>query len=423
MPDRLCLRLLACAASVTALVASASASTLTLADALDRAARGHPALRALPFEERGAAARVTQAGLPPNPELVVSLENFAGTGASRGVRGLEATVEAHHPIERGGKRSRRIRLAEREQFAVVHAFAARRAEVLTRTAEAYLAALSAARRAVLAETPVQLARETLALVESRLRAGAASPVDAARARAAVSLAEADLARWRSARTTARIALASHWGGDGREEPSPAGELLVPPGLDGPESFLAAVASHPALAHQRALIEARRAAWELERAQAVPDFSVGGGLRFLREGSDAALVASVSIPLPARNRNQGGILAAREALLGAEDALTALEQELRVAVTVAWHEVAARHADARRHRQQTLPAVEESHAHLRQAYESGRVTLLDVLDGQRELAAAQERLAEAEAAFATALAQLEGRLAQPFPRTSSLLSSP
>jgi cobalt-zinc-cadmium efflux system outer membrane protein len=423
MPDRLSLRLLACAASVTALVAPACASTLTLAEALDRAARGHPALRALPFDERGAAARITQAGLPPNPELVVSLENFAGTGAARGARGLEATVEAHQPVERGGKRMRRIRLAEQEQLTLIHTSAARRNEVLARTAEAYLAALAADRRASLAETPVRLARETLALVESRLRAGAASPVDASRARAAVSLAEGDLARWRSARTTARIALASHWGGDIRDEETLAGEPLVPSTLDGPESFLAAVASHPALAYQRALIEARRAAWELERAQAVPDFSVGGGLRFLREGSDAALVASVSIPLPARHRNQGGILAAREALLGAEDALIAREQELRAAVTVAWHEVAARHAEARRQREETLPAVEESHALLRQAYESGRVTLLDVLDGQRELAAAQERLAEAEAAFVTALAQLEGRLAQPFPRTSALLSSP
>jgi outer membrane protein, heavy metal efflux system len=423
MPHRLSLSLLACGASFTALASPAASSDLTLAEALDRAARGHPALRALPFEERGAAARVTQAGLPPNPELVVSLENFAGTDATRGVRGLEATVEAHQPIERGGKRSRRLRLAEQEQVALGHGFTARRAEVLHRTAEAFLSALAADQRALLAETPVRLARETLALVDSRIRAGAASPVDAARARAAVSLAEADLARARSDRTTARIALAAHWGGDGGEEPVPAGRLQVPSSLGGPDAFLAAVASHPVLAHQRALIEARRAAWELERAQAVPDYSLGGGIRFLREGSDAALVASLSVPLPTRHRNQGGIQAAREALLGAEDALPTLERELRSTVTVAWHEVAARHTEARRLRQETLPAVEESHALLRQAYEAGRVPLLDVLDGQRELAATHARVAEAEAAFATALAQLEGRLAQPFTLTSSLLSSP
>ena len=56
---------------------------LTLRQALALALVQNPELRAFSWEVRAAEARTLQAGLRPNPELGLEVENVAGTGALR----------------------------------------------------------------------------------------------------------------------------------------------------------------------------------------------------------------------------------------------------------------------------------------------------------------------------------------------------
>ncbi|MGH8035514.1 MAG: hypothetical protein ACREO9_09830, partial [Lysobacterales bacterium] len=60
-------------------VASASGE-LTLPQAIAVALEHNPDLQVSVYELRAADARITQAGLRPNPELGLELENFAGDG-------------------------------------------------------------------------------------------------------------------------------------------------------------------------------------------------------------------------------------------------------------------------------------------------------------------------------------------------------
>jgi cobalt-zinc-cadmium efflux system outer membrane protein len=138
-------------------------------------------------------------------------------------------VQASQTFERGAKRAKRVAVAGRERDFTVKDFAVRRAEILAATAAAYVHALAAQQRLTLAAEPLRLARETLALIESRARAGAASAIESARARAAVISAEAEFTRTESAFVSARAALAATWAADLAAVPSSAlpGTLLLP----------------------------------------------------------------------------------------------------------------------------------------------------------------------------------------------------
>ena len=88
---------------------------LTLRQALALALLRNPELASAAWEVRAGEARTLQAGLLPNPEVGVEVENFAGSGEFRGVDAAETTVALSQVIELGGKRLRRARVAALER--------------------------------------------------------------------------------------------------------------------------------------------------------------------------------------------------------------------------------------------------------------------------------------------------------------------
>ena len=395
----------------------------TLAQALALAAERHPALTAQAYTERAAAARIEQAGVGPAPTLEVGVENVLGTGRLQGVRSLETTVAASQTFERGAKRAKRVAVAGRERDLAAKEFTVRRAEVLAATATAYVHAVAAQQRLTLAAEPLRLARETLALIEARVRAGAASAVESARARAAVISAEAEFARTAAASTAAHAALAATWAADVDADSSVnlPGTLRLPESLPGASALRARLAHHPRLDQQAALIAGRRAALDLAQAQTSADVTASGGVRFLRDGTDAAFVAGLSVPLASRQQHRGNIRAARETLAGAEQAVAGVESELRLAFNAAWQDFAAAHALAQKLRREALPATEAAHAAVRRAYTAGPIPLTDVLDAQRALVDLRREILAAETDCASALVRLEALTDSTFPLTAALVA--
>lgn len=410
-------------AGVSVRAQDSAAPVMTLAQALARAADSNPSLMAHGFQERATDALIEQAGLRPNPTLEMHAENFAGTGALQGVRGLEATVQASQAFERGGKREKRIEVASRERDSTIRDRGVRRAEVLASTASAFVAVLAAQQRVAFANEPLRLAREVVTAAESRVQFGAASPAESARARAALASVQGELVRAQVELNAARIKLAATWGGGLGDVATVAGVVRVPEALPAERVFAAKLGVHPRLALQQAIIAGRRASLELEQAQATQNVTVGGGVRFLREGSDAGFVAGVSWPLPVRNKNQGNIRAARETLAGAELTVRAIEAELQTQLSGAWQEMAGAHAAMQALRHDALPPTEEAHQIVRRAYEQGQLPLIDVLEAQRALITLRRELLEAETNFIAAHARAEGIVDSTFPVTMALLSSP
>ncbi len=418
-------------ASALALLASAAgaraqetpSSPLTLPQALAFTTTHHPMLAARAFDERAAEGQIEQAAFRPMPTLEVGVENVLGTGRIQGVRGLEATVQASQTWERGGKRDKRVALATRSRETAVREFAVHRAEILAATASAYVAAVAAQHRHALAAEPVQLAREIVAAVTTRVQAGAGSSAELARARAALATAQADAARSEAALVATRGTLAAAWGGQSAAILPATARIQLADALPAESAWRAQLASHPRLALQVAVIAGRRATLELEQAQVVADVTTSGGARFLREGTDAGFAASVSVPLPNRRQNQGNIRSARESLAGSEHMTRAITAELHAAFTAAWLDVQTSHAAARRLRSDALPPLTDAFQATRRAYDAGGASLLDVFDAQRALTALQREIADAESACAAAFVRTEALVDLTFPATSALLAAP
>jgi cobalt-zinc-cadmium efflux system outer membrane protein len=86
-----------------------------LRQALALALLQNPELRAFAWDVRAAEARTLQAGLRPNPELGLEVENIAGTGVLQGGQSAETTLRLNQVIELGGKRARRLQVAAVER--------------------------------------------------------------------------------------------------------------------------------------------------------------------------------------------------------------------------------------------------------------------------------------------------------------------
>jgi cobalt-zinc-cadmium efflux system outer membrane protein len=401
----------------------ANAPELSLDDVLARVATRHPELLARRHHEDASAARVEQAGVRPDPELEFTLENALGTGAFRGVRGVEATLVASQTLERGGKRERRTDLATRLRDVELAASNVLLAELSANAVSAYVGVVLAKERSALAGENLALAREMLVAVE-RLHADGSTPAaEIARARVAVATAEVDVRRAESGALRARAALAAAWRGRVEDVASVAGGLHSPQPTPTETELQPGLASHPRLAWHEARIAREEASVALAHTASTADLTAAAGIRYAREGSDAGFVAGLSLPLPNRTRTRSEIRAAQAGLAAAEQDLRAAETALQADLARVCQDLTAARLTIDLLRDQALPAAEEARAEVRRAHAEGFLPLIDVLETQRTLLALRRDLLDAQSAFATALAAAESLADRTYHRTRALLSLP
>ncbi|XHC26941.1 TolC family protein [Phycisphaerales bacterium ac7] len=119
---------------------------LTLRQALAAALVRNPRLRSLAWEPRIAEARRLQAGLSPNPSVGIEVEDFAGSGSLSGFDSAETTIAFSQLLELGGKRDRRVRVAEGQWTVSALDYEAQRLAVLTDTASRFVRVLELQQR-------------------------------------------------------------------------------------------------------------------------------------------------------------------------------------------------------------------------------------------------------------------------------------
>lgn len=400
--------------ALAALLSGASARAqepLTFDAAWRRVLAATPDLAVLAEEREAVAGEADQARRLPNPQFSAELENVAGTGARQGVRDSETTVQWSQTYERAAKRALRRRLAEAAGPVAEVDLAVRLADLRQRAATAFTTVLVAQARMALRGEAVALARRTEETVRRQHEFGQASIIDLARAR--VELASAQVAADTAATELAQVrrALASQWGGAEADFAEAAGSLEVADTLPETTALEAGIESTPDL--QRFAAEARRRelAVEVEKSALTRDLSFSGGVRYFREGSDAAFVLGVSVPLLVNDRNQGAIRAARARQRQAPLEAARARLALRAEVAGQYATLAAAQREAAALARAVLPAAEEVVRQNETALAQGRATLLSILDAQRTLLDARERRLDAVSRYLQAQVALE-RLTRP-----------
>lgn len=398
----------------TATGARAQQETLSVEQAVAEALRNNLSLVAERANISVAQARILTARLRPNPVVSAGADHLdlLGTGFNEinGAGPPEYSLRMDFTVERGGKRARRIEVAETSRSAVEMQFREAVRQVV-------LEVQNAAIDVLLAKANLELARENLAsagrIVEinaARLRAGDIPEVELMRSRVAAMEASNSVRRAELAVRLARMRLAPLLG-RGPADPLPdiQGDLRRDPDVP-PLSDLAAQAlkSRPDLEALRREVQRAGAELRLQESQAKVDFVVGSEYRrqhgVVAKGNMLGFFLSAGWPV--FNRNQGEIERARQELRQTEARLRALETSI-------WAEVQSAYEDWQTSRdllmnleKQMLEEARQVRDVIEYSYSRGEATLLELLDAQRSFNETRRLLNEARAEHARSLYLLE-----------------
>ena len=347
----------------------------TLEEAIQRTTKDNPLLRS--YEHRIAASKgsVKQAGLLPNPELEVEIEEFGGD--RDGFNETESTIALSQPLELGGKRGARIAVASTEaELAKLEAEVLKR-EILGLTEVAFARAQKAqAVRAALKEQ-IKLSQKVLETAEKKLEAGAILRVEKTKALIALQNDKVALQVAENELLSAKLALASLWQGTSSDIGTLSAATLPP-------NIKEELTDSPQMRLINAKHELTAKKFKLEKARAIPNVNVGLGYKRFQNTNDETYLGTLSMELPLFNRNQGSIARAREGVrigeLSKENQLTRLRTSfdmLRIKLKQSFKQYQALEGEI-------LPSAKQAFKEANEAYRQGRSSYLELLDAQETL---------------------------------------
>ncbi|WP_428682452.1 TolC family protein [Sphingopyxis sp.] len=376
----------------------AFAEPVSLSDALARGQEMSPRIATAKAELKAAEGRAVQAGVRPNPEVSVEVENFSGTGPYRTFRSTETTVSVAQPFELGGKRRARKEVAAAERDYARIALRRAEADLAYDIVVAHAGLRAAEERADLARKGLARAVELARIAETLVDVGRDPPLTKLRADALLAEARAEALRTMSELLNARQRLALLIGSDDGELSAEIGDMPMPPALPADAQSL----DERLAAAER---DAASARVRLAQAEGVPDVTASGGVRRFRESNDTAFLVSLSIPLPVFNRNRGNIHAASAEGDAAEARLAQSRLDTRYSRREAELLLAAANERLTALSGAGLFQANEAARVAEIGYQQGKFTLIELIDAQEAQTGANLKLIEAQFDRARALAAL------------------
>jgi cobalt-zinc-cadmium efflux system outer membrane protein len=361
------------------------AGPLTIEQAVAYALQHNQELMAAALQIRAGSEATRQAGKLPNPELGVETENFGGRDDRTGFDGAETTISVNQLVELGGKRQKRQQLAALAEEEAVWEYRQKRLELVAAANLAFIEILVSQQRVVLATEQLNLSEQLLQTVTARVEAGKVSPIEATKARVALTNSRIFLEKCERELAVNRRNLTSLWGNGAPLFTAADGVLRVSDrGLPAPDALNSGLLSHPDLGLFAARIKQRDAQLALARAGRVPDITVSGGVRNYQETNDHAFVAALSMPLQIFDRNDGNIGEAGHRLTGARKEMEAARIRLEAELNQSYQRLVSATAEADVLEKEVLPAAQTAFAAVQEGYRQGKFNYLDVLDAQKTL---------------------------------------
>jgi outer membrane protein TolC len=379
---------------------------VSLQQAVELALRQNPQL-ALAQQEIAAAhgQSLLAAALPP-AEIFSRANEISFDLAERDEIEIGLSQSFEFPGKRGGRRAvanidRQIAELQLARLRVLLA-----ADVKKRYYENLLANENLASR----QFAVLLLDDLQRLLVERYQSGAASYVDVVRARIELGRGRSELAAAQQEQIAALSKLDVLLGRQNSQPPQLSDSLAFAP-LTLPRDSLSALSFQQSRLRQifAAAVERRRRALRLAQLAGRPDFSFGASFQRVAENPpftaaqpegqtvDAfGVEASISLPLFNRAAAKGEAQIAQAELIAAETRLAYFEQQLRRNFEVALAAVAAAEKQVLEFRNLVLPESQNAVSAAAAAYQSGQLSLTDLLDVYRT--AREIRLEKSRAIF-------------------------
>jgi cobalt-zinc-cadmium efflux system outer membrane protein len=372
-------------------------SGLTLKDAIRRALEHEPGLRASRAQIDMTRGLREQAALRPNPSLSFFQQQEPG-GADNQTR-----VELQWPLDLFRKTGR-VEVADREVEVAQHATADRERTLAADVRLAYGQVAGTVRALTVTEQLLEATSRQLTLIASRVEQGATPPLDRDMVRVEVQRLEAERSLQTGAVDRRMVELKRLLGmpADASLVLRTALEDLVRQeaaahGANPPQSD--ALTTRPDVLEAEAQVRVAEAQVDRAQREARPDMSLFGmymrmDAGFPQQGFSSTgvlepirsvfhyLSVGATVTLPVLSRNQGAAAAAEAERTGTAAQVEAvrLSVQSEVAAARSRDEHARRALDA--YSSDALALARQNLVAVRQTYELGRGTLLDVLNEQR-----------------------------------------
>lgn len=384
---------------------------LTLDKALKLALLQNPDLAAYSLEIRALEGNTLQAGLGPNPEIDIEVENFGGNNELGGFNNAETTLMLSQEFLLGDKIKKRTLAAGLESDLAAWEYEGKRLEIVTNVKKAFTEVLAAQEKIKLNEKLLKVSIDFLANINRLIKAGKVNPAEASRARVIVSTIKMDITSAKLAFRSAKSRLASFWGSAYPNFNEVDGVLDSLQPIPPIEKIQPLLGQNPALARYEKEVEQKQALIDVEKANAIPDIRVGAGFRRFNETDDGAFVAAISIPIPIKDRNQGGIAEAKTRYTKTKKELAALETRLNADLSSIYNTLINLHHEATTLKQEILPDAEKAFKMIKEGSMRGRFTMLDVLDAERTFFEVRSQYIRALTDFQIAKIEIEHLIAQ------------
>lgn len=349
---------------------------VTLEEALERFARHGLPLEIARSETRAVTERARQEAAWPNPTLAVDREDLDDADAEH----TETTIDLTQPIVWPWRWSARRATADAVVREARARFRADSAAAALEVVETWIEAWKEERVLEVLETATGVFREADRAAEARFQDGDFSGFDLRRLRVERARYEADLAVARVVARAARRRLAMLIAPYSRLEEIGAADVL-PRVSAGPRSETAlerARAVSPRLAASTAAVEAARAELAATRGERIPEPTLRAGYKEQSDGFDG-VVLGLTIPVPLFDRRGAAVSAAQarldETTTHARLVKRWVEEDVRRAVER--HEALLERAGIQRER--LLGEAEDLLGIARVSYESGEISLIELLD--------------------------------------------
>ena len=400
--------------------AAASQGALTLPAAVDLMFANNRVVRAAQRSADIAAAEIRRVDVLPNPVVSGQISN---TEANRYPYGAsDRILRVEQTIERGDKRRLRAATAQSaEQAARLDVDDAMRQQRAALTG-AYFDLVAAQQLREVAAQNLDAFDRLTAAADRRVQAGDLATVDGSRLRIEQARAANDLRAAEAAREQARIALAAVLGlglsaADlTAADPLPEREAIDSDARDAAAAFAQArdQAIERRVDVQAALARVRSAQRAAELAASLRTRDVTMGLQAERAPGFGGTVfgVSASVPLFINNDYSGDIARAQAELAAAQDDVERVRAAARGDIDRAYAQLRDAADRARRLLEQALPQALRVAQAIEFAFRSGAVTLTDLFDTRRQLAAVRADAVQAQADFAKALAAWRAAVAAP-----------
>lgn len=387
---------------------------LTLNRAFELAEAANPDLQAARLQNDVARAGIAVAGQRPNPDLL--LEEVRETPHDA------ATLS--QTLELGGKRHRRIELADATVASRRAETERMRLEVRNRVRRAFFELNTAERRALELAELRSLAERTRDTAETRYQAGDVAKLDTVLAdlTATKALNDADTAQSliASARASLNALLALP-----ADTPTNTTEVgasnRAGKGETSPLTFDAGTLVERALAGSSALavldrgVAEQKARLALAHALRVPDAVIQGGVtRRAQPDFDWGWRAGLSLAIPIFTTGSAGVTVEERTLALLEGERRARAIELAGAVRAAAATAEAERLQLQHFRELILPAAAAVESMAEDAYRSGQTALPALLQALQTTHDLRLQAIQAAADYAAAIADLESAMGVPLP---------